>query len=52
MGTRLFNFVGHDAPVYSVCPHHKENIQVKYGMIIEPSRPPVITHFCLINAKK
>ncbi|KAG6739989.1 hypothetical protein POTOM_057622 [Populus tomentosa] len=27
LGTRLFNFVGHDAPVYSVCPHHKENIQ-------------------------
>ncbi|XP_011017798.1 PREDICTED: topless-related protein 4-like isoform X2 [Populus euphratica] len=27
VGTRLFNFVGHDAPVYSVCPHHKENIQ-------------------------
>ncbi|CAK7345436.1 unnamed protein product [Dovyalis caffra] len=27
VGTRLFNFQGHDAPVYSVCPHHKENIQ-------------------------
>ncbi|KAJ6759004.1 TOPLESS-RELATED PROTEIN 1-RELATED [Salix koriyanagi] len=27
VGTRLFNLVGHDAPVYSVCPHHKENIQ-------------------------
>ncbi|KAJ6863539.1 hypothetical protein NC652_040160 [Populus alba x Populus x berolinensis] len=27
VGTRLFNFLGHDAPVYSVCPHHKENIQ-------------------------
>lgn len=27
-GRKLYNFEGHDAPVYSVCPHHKENIQV------------------------
>nr|XP_023929204.1 topless-related protein 3-like isoform X1 [Quercus suber]XP_023929206.1 topless-related protein 3-like isoform X3 [Quercus suber]POE89703.1 topless-related protein 3 [Quercus suber] len=26
-GRRLFNFEGHEAPVYSICPHHKENIQ-------------------------
>ncbi|PIA44283.1 hypothetical protein AQUCO_01700115v1 [Aquilegia coerulea] len=26
-GRRLYNFEGHDAPVYSVCPHHKETIQ-------------------------
>uniref|UniRef100_A0A6M2EHW5 CTLH domain-containing protein n=1 Tax=Populus davidiana TaxID=266767 RepID=A0A6M2EHW5_9ROSI len=26
-GNKLFNFTGHEAPVYSVCPHHKENIQ-------------------------
>lgn len=26
-GTRQFIFEGHEAPVYSVCPHHKENIQ-------------------------
>ncbi|KAK4746150.1 hypothetical protein SAY87_012462 [Trapa incisa] len=26
-GRKLFNFEGHEAPVYSVCPHHKENIQ-------------------------
>ncbi|XP_022946241.1 topless-related protein 4-like isoform X1 [Cucurbita moschata] len=26
-GVKQFTFEGHDAPVYSVCPHHKENIQ-------------------------
>ncbi|XP_062148973.1 topless-related protein 4-like isoform X2 [Alnus glutinosa] len=26
-GTELYTFKGHEAPVYSVCPHHKENIQ-------------------------
>jgi hypothetical protein len=27
-GRKLFNFEGHEAPVYNICPHHKENIQV------------------------
>jgi len=27
-GGKLYTFDGHEAPVYSVCPHHKENIQV------------------------
>ncbi|KAI4379481.1 hypothetical protein MLD38_005772 [Melastoma candidum] len=26
-GTKQHTFEGHDAPVYSICPHHKENIQ-------------------------
>ncbi|XP_071737204.1 topless-related protein 4-like isoform X1 [Rutidosis leptorrhynchoides] len=26
-GTKQYTFEGHDAPVYSVCPHFKENIQ-------------------------
>ncbi|XP_059433655.1 topless-related protein 4-like [Corylus avellana] len=26
-GAKLYTFEGHEAPVYSVCPHHKENIQ-------------------------
>ncbi|CAN6548274.1 unnamed protein product [Malus baccata var. baccata] len=26
-GRNLFSFEGHEAPVYSVCPHQKENIQ-------------------------
>ncbi|KAI4310937.1 hypothetical protein MLD38_035879 [Melastoma candidum] len=26
-GRKLFNFEGHESPVYSVRPHHKENIQ-------------------------
>ncbi|CAM8938645.1 unnamed protein product [Rhodiola kirilowii] len=26
-GAKQFSFEGHEAPVYSVCPHHKENIQ-------------------------
>ncbi|KVH98059.1 CTLH, C-terminal LisH motif-containing protein [Cynara cardunculus var. scolymus] len=29
-GARQYTFEGHDAPVYSVCPHYKENIQVTY----------------------
>ncbi|RWW16189.1 hypothetical protein GW17_00019931, partial [Ensete ventricosum] len=27
-GTKQYTFEGHEAPVYSVCPHHKENIQI------------------------
>ena len=27
-GNKLYTFEGHEAPVYSVCPHQKENIQV------------------------
>lgn len=27
-GGKLYMFEGHDAPVFSICPHHKENIQV------------------------
>lgn len=27
-GRKLFNFEGHEAPVYSICPHQKESIQV------------------------
>ncbi|KAL9224439.1 hypothetical protein vseg_000469 [Gypsophila vaccaria] len=26
-GTKHYTFEGHESPVYSVCPHHKENIQ-------------------------
>ncbi|THU43854.1 hypothetical protein C4D60_Mb02t01190 [Musa balbisiana] len=29
-GQRLFVFEGHEAPIYSICPHHKENIQRQY----------------------
>ncbi|RRT59110.1 hypothetical protein B296_00044233, partial [Ensete ventricosum] len=27
-GQKQYTFEGHDAPVYSVCPHYKESIQV------------------------
>lgn len=27
-GSKQYTFEGHEAPVYSVCPHTKENIQV------------------------
>ena len=27
-GAKQYTFEGHESPVYSVCPHHKENIQV------------------------
>ena len=28
-GVKQYTFEGHEAPVYSVCPHYKENIQVE-----------------------
>jgi WD40 repeat protein len=31
-GRKHFTFEGHDAPVYSICPHYKENIQVRQGL--------------------
>ncbi|PPD87380.1 hypothetical protein GOBAR_DD15668 [Gossypium barbadense] len=33
-GKKLFNFEGHDAPVYSICPHHKENIQFIFSTAV------------------
>lgn len=34
-GRKLFNFDGHEAPVYSICPHQKENIQVQLQIVYE-----------------
>ncbi|XP_031269555.1 topless-related protein 3 isoform X1 [Pistacia vera] len=34
-GRNLFNFEGHEAPVYSICPHHKENIQFIFSTAID-----------------
>ncbi|KAL3728392.1 hypothetical protein ACJRO7_033043 [Eucalyptus globulus] len=34
-GRKLFHFEGHEAPVYSVCPHHKENIQFIFSTAID-----------------
>ncbi|XP_044499773.1 topless-related protein 3-like isoform X1 [Mangifera indica] len=34
-GRKLFNFEGHEAPVYSLCPHHKENIQFIFSTAID-----------------
>ncbi|XP_019441183.1 PREDICTED: topless-related protein 3-like isoform X2 [Lupinus angustifolius] len=34
-GRRLFHFEGHEAPVYSICPHHKENIQFIFSTAID-----------------
>ncbi|XP_019183891.1 PREDICTED: topless-related protein 4-like isoform X1 [Ipomoea nil] len=31
-GTKQYTFEGHEAPVYSVCPHHKENIQFIFSL--------------------
>jgi hypothetical protein len=28
-GAKLYTFEGHDAPVHSVCPHCKENVNVR-----------------------
>ncbi|KAL2514904.1 Topless-related protein 3 [Forsythia ovata] len=34
-GRKLFNFEGHEAPVYSICPHQKENIQFVFSTAID-----------------
>ncbi|GFZ16618.1 transducin family protein [Actinidia rufa] len=34
-GRRQYIFEGHDAPVYSVCPHYKENIQFIFSTAID-----------------
>ncbi|KAF5452308.1 hypothetical protein F2P56_027318 [Juglans regia] len=34
-GRRLFNFEGHEAPVYSICPHQKENIQFIFSTAVD-----------------
>ncbi|KAE8733394.1 Topless-related protein 3 [Hibiscus syriacus] len=34
-GKKLFNFKGHDAPVYSIYPHHKENIQFIFSNAVD-----------------
>ncbi|XP_057415729.1 topless-related protein 2 [Lotus japonicus] len=34
-GRKLFNFEGHEAPVYSVCPHQKENIQFIFSTALD-----------------
>ncbi|XP_019422811.1 PREDICTED: topless-related protein 3-like [Lupinus angustifolius] len=34
-GRRLFEFEGHEAPVYSVCPHYKETIQFTFSTAID-----------------
>ncbi|CAK9145377.1 unnamed protein product [Ilex paraguariensis] len=34
-GIKRYSFEGHEAPVYSVCPHHKENIQFIFSTAID-----------------
>ncbi|KAK1277243.1 Topless-related protein 2 [Acorus gramineus] len=34
-GRKLYNFEGHEAPVYSICPHHKENIQFIFSTALD-----------------
>ncbi|PON89542.1 Topless-related protein [Trema orientale] len=34
-GRSLFVFEGHEAPVYSICPHHKESIQFIFSTAID-----------------
>ncbi|GER48462.1 WD-repeat protein [Striga asiatica] len=34
-GTKQYTFEGHEAPVYSVCPHHKENIQFIFSTALD-----------------
>lgn len=37
-GSKQYTFEGHEAPVYSVCPHYKENIQVSSNLCISRIR--------------
>ncbi|PHU24123.1 Topless-related protein 4 [Capsicum chinense] len=34
-GARQYTFEGHEAPVYSVCPHHKESIQFIFSTALD-----------------
>ncbi|KAF3541577.1 hypothetical protein F2Q69_00024917 [Brassica cretica] len=34
-GRKHFTFEGHETPVYSICPHHKENIQFIFSTAID-----------------
>ncbi|XVF86383.1 hypothetical protein PTKIN_Ptkin18bG0035300 [Pterospermum kingtungense] len=34
-GTKQYTFEGHEAPVYSVCPHYKENIQFIFSTAVD-----------------
>ncbi|KAF8387763.1 hypothetical protein HHK36_026418 [Tetracentron sinense] len=34
-GRKIYNFEGHEAPVYSVCPHHKDNIQFIFSTAVD-----------------
>ncbi|GAB4832838.1 Topless- protein 4 [Ancistrocladus abbreviatus] len=34
-GVKLYTFEGHEAPVYSVCPHQKENIQFIFSTTMD-----------------
>ncbi|KAK4488868.1 hypothetical protein RD792_004658 [Penstemon davidsonii] len=34
-GTKQHTFEGHEAPVYSICPHHKENIQFIFSTALD-----------------
>ncbi|KAL5228439.1 hypothetical protein ABZP36_016704 [Zizania latifolia] len=34
-GQKLFSFEGHEAPVYSICPHHKETIQFIFSTSLD-----------------
>lgn len=34
-GSRTYSFEGHDAPVYSLCPHAKENIQFIFSISMD-----------------
>ncbi|XVF24781.1 hypothetical protein REPUB_Repub13aG0157100 [Reevesia pubescens] len=34
-GNKQYTFEGHEAPVYSVCPHHKESIQFIFSTAID-----------------
>eukprot|EP00262_Sarcandra_glabra_P008603 TRINITY_DN2218_c0_g1_i5.p1 TRINITY_DN2218_c0_g1~~TRINITY_DN2218_c0_g1_i5.p1 ORF type:complete len:1138 (+),score=249.84 TRINITY_DN2218_c0_g1_i5:76-3489(+) len=34
-GAKQHTFEGHEAPVYSVCPHHKENIQFVFSTALD-----------------
>ncbi|KAL9387989.1 hypothetical protein Peur_021113 [Populus x canadensis] len=34
-GGKLYTFEGHEAPVYSICPHYKENIQFIFSTALD-----------------
>ncbi|KAM0948009.1 putative transcription factor WD40-like family [Dioscorea sansibarensis] len=55
IGHKLYTLEGHEAPVYSICPHHKEHIQgdLSYPLmgVLNPSATEMFVYSLAIDGK-